>query len=259
MDFAVAMIGRIQIAGWLLLLGAVAPSMAAGGVTVAPLPCPPALGMNGEEISQRLAAMNARRAHDLKSFEGQRQYALDYVGFPSSRSAEMTVKVSYRAPGSKDFTVVSETGSKLIVNRVFHKLLESEQESSRDAKSRAEVALTAENYQFALRGCAVAGGRDLYVMEVEPRRDTKFLYRGTIWIDAQDFAVTRIEAEPAKNPSFWIRKSQILHQYRKVGEFYLPALNQTVTDVRLGGKAVLTILYEDYKLGDSESGEGGGD
>ena len=45
--------------------------------------------------------------------------------------------------------------------------------------------------------------RPLYVMRVEPLRETKFLYRGTIWIDSQDFAVTRIEAEPAKNPSFW--------------------------------------------------------
>jgi len=85
-------------------------------------------------------------------------------------------------------------------------------------------------------------------MRVEPLRETKFLYRGTIWIDSQDFAVTRIEAEPAKNPSFWTLRSRIHHQYQKIGEFYLPALNQTVTDVRLGGKAVLTIRYLDYKL-----------
>ena len=92
-------------------------------------------------------------------------------------------------------------------------------------------------------------GRPLYVMQVEPLRENKFLYRGKIWIDARDFAVTRIEAEPAKNPSFWTIRSQIHHQYQKIGDFYLPALNQTVTDVRLGGKAVLTINYLDYNLG----------
>jgi len=84
------------------------------------------------------------------------------------------------------------------------------------------------------------------------------LYRGTIWIDAQDFAVTRIEAEPARNPSFWTKKSQIRHRYQKIGEFYLPALNQTVTDVRLGGKAVLTIRYHDYKLNPSSGERAGG-
>ena len=214
-------------------------------------PCGAGLNLNGEQVSRRLELKNAERARHLRSFESQRHYALDYAGFPSTRSAEMTVGVSYRAPGNKHFTVTSESGSKLILTRVLHRLLESEQESSGDESNRKAVALTAENYHFALRGCEVAGGRDLYVMDVEPRRETKFLYRGTIWIDALDFAVTRIEAEPAKNPSFWTKRSEIHHQYRKIGEFYLPFLNQTVTDVRLGGRSVLTIRYEDYKIDSS--------
>ena len=69
-----------------------------------------------------------------------------------------------------------------------------------------------------------------------------------MWIDATDFAVTRIEAEPAKNPSMWIKRTLIHHEYEKVGDFYLPALNRTVTDVRVGGQAVLTIHYLNYKL-----------
>ena len=60
--------------------------------------------------------------------------------------------------------------------------------------------------------------------------------------------MTRIEAQPAKNPSFWTLHSKIHHQYRKIGEFYLPSSNQTVTEVRLGGRSVLTIRYENYKI-----------
>lgn len=159
----------------------------------------------------------------------------------------MMVGVSYNSPGTKQFTVTSESGSKLILTRVLHRLLESEQESSGDEKNRKAVALTASNYHFVLRGCTAGVGRDLYVMDVHPLRDDKFLYRGTIWIDALDFAVVRIEAEPAKNPSFWTTRSQIHHQYQKIGEFYLPSLNETVTSVRLGGRSVLTIRYENYK------------
>ena len=109
------------------------------------------------------------------------------------------------------------------------------------------MALTPDNYRFSLRGCDVSAGRDLYVMDVEPLRETKFLYRGTVWIDAVDFGVVRIEAEPAKNPSIWTKRSEIHHQYRKVGEFYLPYSNETVTDVRLGGRSILRIRYENYK------------
>jgi len=210
--------------------------------------CGAGLNLNSEQISQRLAAKNDERAQHLQSFQSERYYTLDYQGFPSSRSAEMTVSVAYHAPGTKQFTIISESGSKPILTRVLHRLLESEEESSRNESNRKAVALTADNYRFALRGCDTAEGRDLYVMNVQPLRDNKFLYRGTVWIDALDFAVVRIDAEPAKNPSFWIKRSQIRHQYRKVGEFYLPSLNETVSEVRLGGRSVLNIRYENYKV-----------
>ena len=211
-------------------------------------PCSHALNLTAEQVSQRLAAKNAERAQHLQGFEGERHYSLDYTGFPSSRSAEMKVNVSYLAPGTKQFTVVSESGSKLILNRVLHRLLESEQESSSDESNRTATALTTANYHFALRGCDASAGRDSYVMDVEPLQETKFLYRGTVWIDATDFAVVRIDAEPAKNPSFWIKKSEIHHQYQKIGEFYLPSSNETVSDVRLGGRSVLKIRYENYRV-----------
>lgn len=248
--------GRMQIAGLLLLCAIMATS--AAGLDLTPAPCGSGLGLSSDQISQRLEMRNAERAQHLHNFEGQRQYTLDYTGFPSSRSAEMKVKVYYYAPGTKTFSVVSEAGSRLILTHVFHKLLESEQESSIDARNRDGVALTSDNYRFALRGCEVDAGRSLYVLEVEPLRDAKFLYRGTIWVDAQDFAVTRIEGEPARNPSFWTKRSVIRHQYQKIGEFYLPALNETVSDVRLGGKAVLTIRYQDYKLNQSADAQAAG-
>ena len=235
----------------LVMVASVAAAAAGPGNAISP--CDSALNLTGEQVSQRLAAKNAERAQSLRSFESERHYALDYTGFPSPRSAEMKVGVTYHAPGAKQFTVTSESGSKLILTRVLHRLLESEQESSGDEKNRKAVALTADNYRFALRGCGSAAGRDLYVLDVQPLREDKFLYRGTIWIDALDFAVVRIEAEPAKNPSFWTRRSEIHHQYHKIGEFYLPYLNETVTDVRLGGRSVLTIRYENYKI--NASGE----
>jgi hypothetical protein len=246
-----------QIASLVIVLFiSVGVAIGAGPDAVTP-PCGDANNLTSLQVSQRLAVNNAERTQQLRNFESLRQYTLDYTGFPSSRNAEMNVKVSYHAPGTKVFAVLAESGSKLILTRVFRKLLESEQESSGDAKNRSEAALTADNYRFALRGCEVDAGRDLYVMDVQPLRETKFLYRGTIWIDALDFAVTRIDAEPARNPSFWTKKSQIHHRYQKIGEFYLPSLNETVTDVRLGGKAMLTIRYQDYKLNQTGRNAGG--
>lgn len=214
----------------------------------ATVPCAGALALSGDEVVARLMSHNAERAAKLRHVDSTRDYKLDYTGFPSAMSAQMKVDASYTAPGTKEFTVISESGAGLIRKRVLHKLLESEQEASADTAARDAVLLSTANYRFKLLGCQAGAPHPLYVMQVEPLRANKFLYRGTIWIDSKDFAVTLIEAEPAKNPSFWTTRSQIHHQYQKIGEFYLPALNRTVTDTRLGGKAVLSIRYSDYKL-----------
>jgi len=229
----------------ILLLAAVLPSAAEQGA--APAPCSAELSLTGDEVAARLMARNAERAEKLRHVDSTRQYSLNYTGF-RTLSANMEVTASYTVPGTKEFRVTSESGSNLLRKHVLHKLLESEQEAASNAANRDAAGLSTANYRFSLLGCEAGDSRPLYVMRVEPLRQTKFLYRGTIWIDAQDFAVTRIEAQPAKNPSFWTVRSQIHHQYQKIGEFYLPALNQTVSDVRVGGKAVLTIQYSNYKF-----------
>jgi hypothetical protein len=212
-----------------------------------PVPCLGALDLPSDEVAARLMSRNAERAEKLRHVDSIRHYSLDYDGFPAL-SAHMDVKASYSAPGIKKFTVISESGSVLLRKHVFHRLLESEKEAGSDDANREAVALTTANYQFSLLGCDSGGGRPLYVMQVEPLRDNKFLYRGTIWIDSQDFAVIRIEAEPARIPSYWTLHSEIHHWYEKIGESYVPVRNQTATDIRFGGKAVLTIEYLDYKL-----------
>jgi hypothetical protein len=202
----------------------------------------PVLG--ADEVVQRLLEKNNERAQSLQHYLGKRSYRLEYRGFPASTEATMDVEVNFDAPASKRFTIVSATGSKLIQTRVFHRLLESEQQAG-DSSNRAHTELGPDNYTFSLAGTEGTN----YVLNVEPKVESRFLYRGKIWVDAHDFAVTRIEAQPARNPSFWTTKSLIHHTYQKVDNgFYLPKENKTVTSVRLGGVATLTIEYQSYQV-----------
>ena len=99
-------------------------------------------------------------------------------------------------------------------------------------ENRARVALNSSNYDFSGFEHQDASDGCSYTLNVEPKIPSKLLYRGRIWVDGRDFAVCRIEAEPAKNPSFWIKKTEIHHSYLKVGDFWLPAENQSVSMVR---------------------------
>ncbi len=205
----------------------------------------PALpALSADQVVQHLMEKNQERAAALQHYVGKRSYRLEYHGFPASAEATMEVEVNFDAPASKHFTVVSASGSKLIQNRVFHRLLESEEQAG-DSSNRKHTELGPDNYTFTLAGTEGTN----YVLNVEPKVESKFLYRGKIWVDAHDFAVTRIEAQPARNPSFWTTKSLIHHTYQKVDNgFYLPKENKTVTSVRLGGVATLTIEYQSYQV-----------
>jgi hypothetical protein len=208
----------------------------------------PTLGhITSQEIVARMTANNRKRQEQLQSYTGQREYHLLYTGFPGRREAALIVQVQYRAPDNKEFTVISQSGSRWMVNRVLKKLLDTEKDAA-DPKSQASTALTEENYQFGLLAQEDVGGRPAYVLQVEPKTASKLLYRGKIWVDAADFAVSQIEAEPAKRPSIWISKTLVHHTYQKIGEFWLPAQNESSTDVRLGGHANLSIHYSDYRL-----------
>jgi hypothetical protein len=211
----------------------------ASSVKDAPLPV--------QVVVENLQRKNALRAAALTRFEGTRIYRVQYRGFPSDHDAEMVVHVTFHAPSSKEFTVVSQTGSKFIGDRIFKKLLEGEQEAANE-ENRRRSALSTENYDFALAGYEDSPDGGQYVLDLLPKTKNKFLYRGKIWVDARDFAVTRIEAEPAKNPSFWIKKTDVSHRYVKVDDFWLPAENHSESVIRLGGKATLSIEYRDYKI-----------
>lgn len=203
--------------------------------------------LNAEQVVQNLVRMNAERAQKLRSYQGRRIYRLEYHGFPGARSAEMVVDVKYQSPGTKEFTIQSETGSNLIIDRVFKKLLQTEKEAL-EAENLRRTALNEENYVFTLLDYEITPAGSLYVLSVEPKRKDKLLYSGRIWVNEEDFAVVRIEAAPAKNPSFWTKNTIIEHRYVKVNSFWLPAQNHSLTTVRLGGRADLTIDYQDYQV-----------
>jgi hypothetical protein len=211
----------------------------ASSIQSAPLPV--------EDVVKNLQQRNALRAAALDQLLSTRVYRMQYRGFLGDRDAEMVVRATFHAPSSKEFTVVSQTGSKFIIDRIFKKLLEGEQEAASD-ENRRRTAVSAENYDFTLAGYENSSDGARYILSLLPKTKNKFLYRGKIWIDARDFAVVKIEGEPGKSPSVWIKKTEIAHKYVKVNDFWLPAENHTESAIRLGGRAILSIEYRDYQI-----------
>jgi hypothetical protein len=212
---------------------------------VAQTPAPSLPNLTADQIAHNIEVSNQVRNNALHHFESSRTYTLHYRGFPTNHDAEMVVTLSYQSPSTKEFKIVSQSGSKFIIDHVFKRMIESEREA---AQEQSRNALTTNNYQFSLAGSEQLPEGNCYVLNVSPRTRNKFLYRGKIWVDAADFAVVKIEAEPAQNPSFFIDRTEVHHHYKKVDNFWLPAENRSISYLRIGGHADLSIEYQQYTI-----------
>jgi outer membrane lipoprotein-sorting protein len=236
----------------LVVLCGILTSLSAAGIAraqqaAAPVDAAQKPPLTVDQIVSHLEERNRERALALRKFEAMRTYHMEYRGTFGDRDAEMTVRLTYTSPNDKRFEVLSQSGTKFILEHIFKRLLQEERDAANE-ENRQRTALNSKNYDFTLASFENSPEAPQYVLNVIPKTDNKYLYRGKIWVDAKDFAVTRIEAEPAKSPSFWIKKSEINHKYQKVDNFWLPAENKTESWIRLGGHATLTIEYQSYTI-----------
>ena len=196
-----------------------------------------------EDIVARMGFRDLQRQVSIEGYAGMRRYVLDNQHL--HKRAEMLVQVQGDPDGTKHFEVVSEEGWKAAHKHVLRKMLESESETSHP-EARAKTRINPENYDFKIAGTEVIDGRTAYVLEVSPKRKEKYLFRGRIWVDAEDYALARAEGQPAKSPSFWTKSTHFVQIYQKSGLLWFPRSTQSVTEAHIFGTTNVNIEYFDY-------------
>lgn len=199
-----------------------------------------------DEIVERMVRADDGRRAALSGYAGMRRYRFENKRV--NKRAEMTVRVICDGAGVKTFQVISENGSGFVRNRILRRMIDAEREASQKGE-REQTRIIPRNYEFRLLGNEIRDGRDAYVLEIAPKTENKFLIRGRIWVDTEDFAIARIDGQPAKNPSFWIRSVRVVHRYERTGQAWLPVLNQSRAKVRIFGATSVDIEYFDYAVG----------
>ncbi len=218
--------------------------MADGGLT----PAVP----TADQVVARVIARDSERQAALHGYTAQRRYVV--ANRAHRKQAEMLVRMICREDGSKQFEVISASGWSGARKHVFPRLLEAEIDAARpDLRERSRV--TPDNYAFEMAGTEDVRGRPAFVITIEPKTQNKYLARGRIWVDAEEYAIVRVEGEPAKNPSFWFKSVHFVHEYDKNGTFWFPASDRSVTDVRIFGATEMSIEYFDYVPNDPAPGQ----
>ena len=201
--------------------------------------------LTGAEVFDRVVEANALRAAELESYRSTRRYAVFEPGHEAD--AELKVAAQFVSPSTKIFRTMSANGVGWIHKRVFQGLMQAEQETVA-GKEKLGSAISPANYDAQLLGTEVYEGRDSYVLSLTPKRRDKYLFKGKVWIDSEDFAIAKIEGEPARSPSFWVVRAPFVRKYQRIDRFWLPFRDETRSQIRFAGEYILRIDYGDYEI-----------
>jgi hypothetical protein len=200
----------------------------------------PAVLPSVSEIVERMMNHNERQNQALIEFRAQRKFFAANIRF--KMDSTMVVETVFRQPDSMKSSIVTQTGSDLIRDRVFAEILKSEAETSKK-EAKHQVDITPTNYNFSLVAQEMCDDRPCYRLDISPKRKDKYSLQGNAWIDAEDYAIVRLHGAPAKKPSFWTLKTEIDKHYRKIEGMWLADQLQSSSDIFIGGHSTLSIEY----------------
>jgi hypothetical protein len=189
------------------------------------------------------------RVESLAGYTVNEHYAVFRGSDEIHPVAEMTVKTVYRQETGKSYTIVSESGPEIVQKMAFGNLLESEKNLNLPGNREASW-LTSANYVMKLKpgGAERLDGRECLAMAISPRRKAPNMVEGTLWVDAKDDTIVRIQGTASKSPSLFASATQMMREYAEMSGFAMATHAQATSNVFLLGKITVTIDYSDYQF-----------
>lgn len=179
------------------------------------------------QLLQKMVAAQQRNRAAMRSYVLTRQYHV-YKG--DEQKSEMVAMISYTPPQAKTFVIEQSTGG--MAEKVVRKALEKEVELTKDP---TVTELSATNYVFTLTGTQLLDGRTCYVLTMKPRRESKDLLEGRVWVDGETFLVRRIEGSPSKSSSWWVKSLDLVLTYGEHDGMWMQIGSRADAHIRMAG------------------------
>jgi hypothetical protein len=189
------------------------------------------------------------RVDCISSYTDTEHYKVFRGSDETHAAAEMVVKTTYRPETGKNYEILSENGSGIILKFGLRPLIANEKAINEPGKVSASWFVSA-NYEMTLKSDIPVekDGRRCWMLAIHPRRKAPNLIEGTLWVDATDFAIVHLEGLSSKAPSLWSGPAHVMRQYVKANGFAEATHARAESDSMLFGRTVVTIDYEGYKI-----------
>ena len=199
-------------------------------------------------VARGVDASVRARIDNLEGYTVTEHYTVFRGQAESNLAAEMTVRTVYRKGSGKSYTILSQKGSSLLGNKVLGILLDNEKRMSQPDNVET-VLIDSANYEMKLAPDAhqQLDGRECLVIELTPRRSSPFLFKGTLWVDARDYAIVQLQGTAVKSPLFLVSPSQVSRQYATMSGLPM-ATHATISKSSPLGLTVIKIDYTGYQI-----------
>jgi len=184
------------------------------------------------ESHARMSAYSVTR--EYKFFGDDQQHA----------KSQVLAKVDFAPPDQKNYTIEQSSGSGQ-GEKITRKVLDHEKKMMKGDNSSA---LSRENYDFEYLRCEPINGRRAYVLQLLPKRNEKNLIKGVAWVDAETFHPLKVEGEPMKSPSWWVKSVKYSFTFGPVADMWLQTGMQAIANVRLLGQHTMIARDVNYQL-----------
>lgn len=230
---------RIAVVGRVLALACV--NLAGVPISAQPVSAAAVIG--------QVDAAVAARVENVLGFTDIEHYSVYRGGDESHPTAEMTVRDTYKKGQGKTYTILSQSGSGIVQKFGLHPLLKNE-ESINDPSKVAGSWFTSANYEMKLESDRTQwlNGRACYALAITPKQKAPNMIDGTLWIDARDGSIVKIDGVASKSPSPFAGTTHMMRQYIDIDGVAMATHARAESDSFLFGRTVVTIDYSDYHL-----------
>jgi hypothetical protein len=189
------------------------------------------------------------RYENVLGFTATERYSVYRGNDDTHPAAEMTVRDTYTKGVGKSYTVLSRSGSEVILKFGLQPLIDNEKTINLPGNVEQSWFDTS-NYNMKLKpgGIQKMNGRDCYVLEVAARRKAPNTIDGTLWVDARNGMIVRLEGIATQKPSVFAGPTHMMRDYIDIDGFPMAVHARAESTGMLIGRTVVTIDYSDYHL-----------
>jgi len=195
------------------------------------------------DLAALVAQAESQRDARVLEVRSLRQYIVRNPRWKTD--ATMDIRMITSADGSKRYELLA-TNAEGLRKTILMRIIEGE--ISAAAKNDRDGNVNPKNYELRPMAGSPAAGETCRKVQLVAKNRTRFTFDGHGCVDMNDMAMVRMEGRTTKSMSWLVGRADVMQEFKKVGDLWYSALNQSAADVRFFGRTQLIIKYSDYSI-----------